>query len=541
MVKDALKDCWHKIELAEAQAIANARILSEAELEALQFKTTPLTPEEKLDLQKTLLLKWFGQQLIDATTYEHDTGKILTGYAAMALKNERGVYRQRLENFYLLASDEGEAIGKDIAAEMSQLKHNHGRFPGDIRWRSRQRKARAWLGLPQFLNPEKWYEPNDYRAIGQKAKSKAPMIKDCLNLSVDKISDGQIFGELMSQLGLELDKEWAAVKPGQRRFKRRRISASSWRFAQMYVQYQEQIKAEREASTSPQLSHEELCQSDHPPQYLYTESSFRGGVITESSQVEQVEMLTQQLDGSIKLRDNVVCDSGCANLITPPSIYSETSFLGGGDQDLSQVEQVEMLTQQLDGSIKLRDNVVCDSDCANLITPPSIYSETSFLGGGDQDLSQGVGEVLEGGSSVEELAEALEFCETPDLLAAVAQGYELSQVQEAIALQDGQPRRQQLTAWYEAIQQLASGENSPQQLEAIATHPPPGWQEKAKTCGELLIEAIACGIEAVKALLQPWSEPERWAAILKAEELSPEAMERLLQIEPNWTDLCVVG
>jgi hypothetical protein len=32
-----------------------------------------------------------------------------------------------------------------------------------------------------------------------------------------------------------------------------------------------------------------------------------------------------------------------------------------------------------------------------------------------------------------------------------------------------------------------------------------------------------------------------FAAILKAEELSPEAMERLLQIEPNWTDLCVVG
>jgi hypothetical protein len=78
-------------------------------------------------------------------------------------------------------------------------------------------------------------------------------------------------------------------------------------------------------------------------------------------------------------------------------------------------------------------------------------------------------------------------------------------------------------------------------LEAIATHPPQGWQEKAKTCGEFLIEAIACGIEAVKALLQPWSEHERWIAILKAEELSPEAMERLLQIEPNWTDLCVVG
>jgi hypothetical protein len=276
MVKDALKDCWHKIELAEAQAIAAANLLSDTELEALQYRTTPLDPEEKRDLQKTLLFKWFGQELIEATTYEHDSGEILKGYAAMALKNERGVYRKQLENFYLLTSDEGEAIGKDIAAETSQLKHNRGRFPGDIRWRSRQRKARAWLGLPEFLNPQKWYEPSDYRAMGEKAKSKAPMIKDCLNFTVENISDGQIFGEFMSQLGLELDKEWAAVKPGQRRFKRRRISASSWRFAQMYVQYQEQIKAEREASTSPQLSHEELCQSDHPPS-IYIQSLLLGG------------------------------------------------------------------------------------------------------------------------------------------------------------------------------------------------------------------------------------------------------------------------
>jgi hypothetical protein len=231
-----------------------------------------------------------------------------------------------LENFRLLTSDEGEAIAKDIAAETSQLKHNQGRFPGDIRWRSRQRKARAWLGLPEFLNPEKWYEPSDYRAMGQKAKSKAPMIKDCLNLKVESISDGQIFGELMHQLGLELDKVWAAVKPGQRRFKRRRISADSWRYAQMYVEYQQQLKADREAS--PQLAQEGVCQSDHPPQYLYTESIFRGGVITEESQVE-------------------VCDSECASLITPPSIYIQPSFLGGGDQDLSQEvrDLVEALNQ----------------------------------------------------------------------------------------------------------------------------------------------------------------------------------------------------
>jgi hypothetical protein len=347
MVKTALKDCWNKIELAEARAIAGANLLSDTELEALQYRTTPLDPEEKRDLQKTLLFKWFGQELIEATTYEHDSGEILTGYAAMALKNERGVYRQQLENFRLLTSDEGEAIAKDIAAETSQLKHNQGRFPGDIRWRSRQRKARAWLGLPEFLNPEKWYEPSDYRAMGQKDKSKAPMIKDCLNLKVESISDGQIFTELMHQLGLELDKVWAAVKPGQRRFKRRRISADSWRYAQMYVEYQQQLKAEREASL--QLAQQGMCQSDHPPQNIYTEPSFKGGVITEESQI--VTEISQ--DG--------VCDSECANLITPPSIYIQPSFLGGGDQDLSQ--EVEDLIEALPFAESIEDftSIVEDS------------------------------------------------------------------------------------------------------------------------------------------------------------------------------------
>jgi hypothetical protein len=428
MVKNALKDCWSQIELAEARAIAAANLLSDTELEALQFKTTPLTPEEKRDLQKTLLLKWFGQELIEATTYEHDSGEILTGYAAMALKNERGVYRQQLENFRLLTSDEGEAIAKDIAAETSQLKHNQGRFPGDIRWCSRQRKARAWLGLPEFLNPEKWYEPSDYRAMGHKAKSKAPMIKDCLNLKVESISDGQIFTELMHQLGLELDKVWAAVKPGQRRFKRRRISADSWRYAQMYVEYQQQLKAEREASL--QLAQQGMCQSDHPPQNIYTDPSFRGGVITQESQV------------------------------------------------VTEISQ--------DG--------VCDSECANLITPPSIYIQPSFLGGGDQDLSQD--------SEVQELLQALPFAESIEDFASIVEGSSLEAVGDAIALQDAQPRRIQLQGWLETLNQPveeAKQTRSWQWSELPAVKSVLRWIDRSEQVRLLAIDAS--GLCQVRSLL----------------------------------------
>jgi hypothetical protein len=472
MVKKALNDCWNKIELTQAQAIAAANILSDAQLEALQFKNTPLTPEEKLDYQKTLLFKWFGQELIKATTYEHDSGEILTGYAAMALKNERGVYRQQLENFYLLILDEGEAISKDIATETSQLKYNQGRFPGDIRWRSRQRKARAWLGLPQFLDPEQWYEPNDYRAMGQKAKSKAPMIKDCLNLTVEKISDGQIFAELMRQLGLELDKEWASVKTGQRRFKRRRISAESWRFAQMYVEYQNQIKTEKKTSTLAQLSQPEVCQSDHPPQNIYTDSFFRGGVITEESQVEQVEMLTQCSDGSITTNAEVVAEIG--------------------------------------------DNVAC----ANLITPPRIYIQTPFLGGGDQDSSQGIAEALEVADPVQELSEVLSRCESPDDFIDVAEGCSVEVIEAAIAITDTQTKRKQLDQWSEEL--AAAGDLDMSQDFA-----------EQRSLTELLSKAIGQGKSAVRKMLQELNFSQRWTTISDLEELMPEEFAYLLSLIPD--------
>jgi hypothetical protein len=128
-------------------------------------------------------------------------------------------------------------------------------------------------------------------------------------LSVEKINGGQIFGELMQQLGLDLEKKWAEVKSGQRRFKRRRISAESWQFAQMYVDYRESLKAqtvENEAiaiePTTANVSAE--ISPDHPPLILYTDPLFRGGVITEESQGDGQVLeggdSTQQLVESLK-------------------------------------------------------------------------------------------------------------------------------------------------------------------------------------------------------------------------------------------------
>jgi hypothetical protein len=162
-----------------------------------------------------------------------------------------------------------------------------------------------------------------------------------------------------------------------------------------------------------------------------------------------------------------------------------------------------------------------------------------FEGLSQRDSQLTVEAAAEQKSELEQLVEALPFAETVEDFSLIVEGSSLEAVEEAIALSGSQPRRQQLTAWYEAIQQLASGEFSQQQWEVIAAHSSPAWHEKAKAYGELLLEGIACGLETVKALVQPWSQYERWAAIFKAEELSPEAMEKLHQIKSNWADLCV--
>jgi hypothetical protein len=187
----------------------------------------------------------------------------------------------------------------------------------------------------------------------------------------------------------------------------------------------------------------------------------------------------------------------------------------------SQVEQVEMLTQQLDGSIQLCDNAVYDSDCANLITPPSIYIQSPFLGGGDQDLSQGVSQPLavvpaETLSPVEEVVATLPYCQDAEDLMAIAKHYSLEVMRDAIAQQPN-PLRQQLREWFEQQPQEAVEENPTETLikvwescqdveeftEVCKFYEIPG--KRSPTQKEELIEAaIIYSPLQVKQKLQRW-------------------------------------
>lgn len=81
---------------------------------------------------------------------------------------------------------------------------------------------------------------------------------------------------------------------------------------------------------------------------------------------------------------------------------------------------------------------------------------------------QAVPDLQEG--EVSELAIALPFCESIELFASVIEDYSLDQVQDAIVLQDSQPRRSQLAEWYQQLSQesVGGGAELAQEEEAIA-------------------------------------------------------------------------
>ena len=247
MVKSGLKDAWTQLEITHALAVAAAIVLTDDQLSALQNVT--LTPQQKLDVEKTYLLKSYGQELIDSMVFEHKSGEVLQGWPAIVLKDNRGQYRQKLDAFYLLIAEEAESILKDLKAEKRQAEHGAGRFPADVRWHTRQRRGRQFLGLHKFLDPQLWWGPADFAALCQKARKHAGLVKDAFSFTVDKMTNGQIIGEMIAQLGLDLDKKWASdqTKNG-RRYKLRRITPESYRYAQMYVSYRQSLT---EASNAP--------------------------------------------------------------------------------------------------------------------------------------------------------------------------------------------------------------------------------------------------------------------------------------------------
>lgn len=338
MVKQGLKESWADLEITHAKAVASATILTDSELKILE--NTTLTPQQKLDVEKTFLLKNFGQELIDSMLFEHNSGEILTGFAAMLLKDKGGAYKRQLEAFYLLTSGAEVAIAKDLKSEERQLSHGKGRFAGDVQWNTRQRKAREFLGLHEFLNPEKWIEPLDFASLAQKAKKHAHLIKDALGFTVEHMTPGQIFGQLMEQLGLSLDKKWASGLSKQgRRYKLRQVNAESWNYAQMYARFRRDSLTQAEAPQPQDFESPRPVTSDHPPCSLSNER-LGGGDQAQSHTDQAVEVVSTYHFSEPEL-EVISTPHGLAHPANSdhPLVSNYSEVERGGDQCQSHTQQ----------------------------------------------------------------------------------------------------------------------------------------------------------------------------------------------------------
>jgi hypothetical protein len=218
----------------------------------------------------------------------------------------------------------------------------------------------------------------------------------------------------------------------------------------------------------------------------------------------------------------------------------------------------------------------CDtvSTLGNIYSTPELPTETAAY----------QREVPTGGepSLVGRLSESFAYCLTPKDLALVIEGFHATsfQVEDAIALQGSQPRRQQLTAWYEA--NLSEDANfclellSKLEAEAAASEdelivlfeqmerrgqrcelllPGDFWQRASCAIGQaaealerkesqlesavrLLRQAILHGADTVRCVLFRWAAIKRWEAVSLLEEKFPLDMQQLATVAPNWAQWC---
>ena len=263
-IETELKKSWGSINLERAIAISTANICQLEELERLSNSKEPLTPEQQRALEKTLLLKQYGQPLIDSITYaDKHTGELLTGYPALYLKDNGGKWYRQLKQLYYLLDDSDEAIASDRRKESQQEFHGL-RFAADLKWDGRKRQCRKHLGLDKLLDLD-WKYPEDYQCLAEKSQKYHRDIKDSIGLSVKKLTPGQIYSHLISQLGLLTESKQIKQRTPDGKTKTiriKRITPESWKLAQLFLAHREGTRLQNTTGKS----------SDQKPEIAVTPS-----------------------------------------------------------------------------------------------------------------------------------------------------------------------------------------------------------------------------------------------------------------------------
>ncbi len=194
-------------------------------------------------------------------------------------------------------------------------------------------------------------------------------------------------------------------------------------------------------------------------------------------------------------------------------IIKNSTFSEPESLDTTELQRVHMAPDNL---IKTRGDVDVDLS----VKASELEHNTSICGEGREGVDTR--------TDLERLIDALEVVRSLKEFSEVVGGREASMVEDAIAFAPTQPRRQQLTQWLEQVPDDTAS--------AVPLPEKPSLEVSNFT--ELLREAIAHGFDTVCAVLSRWTSSERWGAVLNLEERSADDMQRLMQVMPNWVEMC---
>ena len=271
-----LKQSWGEIQLQEALAFERAALLTDEQLDHLSRSERALTPEQQLSLKKTLLLKQYGQPLIDSIAhFDSLSEQTLTGYAALYLKDNNGQWYRQLKQLDYLLDESGAAIASDRQRERQQSRYGR-RFPGDLSWNGRKRECRHHLGLNELIHTN-WNNPEEFQPLAQIAKKHHRQVKDAIGLSVTKLTPAQIYTELVAQLGLKTASnqiKQQLADGSKKTIRLKRITPESWELAQLFIIHRRELRLQRNTKKSESNQPERAV----TPPLLFLSKEFGGGV-----------------------------------------------------------------------------------------------------------------------------------------------------------------------------------------------------------------------------------------------------------------------
>jgi hypothetical protein len=410
-VLESLEASGYPIRLCTLNPSEEARERVKAATEATKrqnccdiFTAEKIAPELADELSKKFDAKWQDRVKVIQATYRSR----LPGIDESSSWSEEFIYKIRYDNPDFISQQEmywlflhPEEANRMNLERYHRIAQREKTFIGNIRSRMARIRALRAINFEQFLDPYKtWMEdsPELVRLVEQCRDEK---IAAALGRHPGQQSNIRFLGSLLKIVGLKHSGQKVKSQDGDYRV----------------------YRLDRDTLSDPDRRNALQCLDRRWENYLN----------------KQVEVLDWEPILTPQFESQQATDIDNTSSQQAETIDSTTCQQEGGHS------QQAKLTQTQSGQ---------GFDPVPRTPTDYIYTLQASWNQSDRVESQGDSEASEGLSTVERLCQSLEYCRTAKDFALIVEGFQATseQVEDAIALQDSQPVRNQLSKWYEALE-----------------------------------------------------------------------------------------